>query len=127
MFIAEAFIDQVADADDEVGDATQAELLDLVLDERPPGDGDQGSGKVPRQRRQPDTETPGEDDGFHGLQGAARLSGVLVEHIHRAQPVRGQVLVDQVRLVEKIMGRRDDVAADGVGLEDVQMRSFCEI
>src|SRR5687768_5948014 len=54
------------------------------------------------------------------LERVARLPGVVVEHLHGVQRIGGQVLAHQGQLLEDVVGGGDDVAADGVGLEDVE-------
>ena len=43
-----------------------------------------------------------------------------VEHLHRLERVLVEVLADQRELVQDVVGHGDDVAADLVGLEDVE-------
>src|SRR5579885_2895977 len=49
--------------------------------------------------------------------GAARIA---VEHGDRLRRVGGQVLADQLQFVEQVGSHGDDVAARGLGLEEVQ-------
>ena len=50
---------------------------------------------------------------------AGRLA-VLVEHLHGLERVFVHVLADQRQLLDDVVGHRDDLAADLVGLEDVE-------
>ncbi len=45
---------------------------------------------------------------------------VVVEHLHGLEAVGVEVLVDEAELLQHVVGDRDDVAADRVGLEDVE-------
>jgi hypothetical protein len=54
------------------------------------------------------------------LQPEAGVLGVVVEHFHRVERVVVQVAPDIRQLPEDVVGDGDDVAADFVGLEDVE-------
>ncbi len=43
-----------------------------------------------------------------------------MEHLHRVERVVIEALADERQLLEDVVRDRDDVAADGIGLEDVQ-------
>ena len=45
---------------------------------------------------------------------------VAVKHLHGLERVLQQILAQQVELLEQVVGHRDDVTPDLVGLHDVQ-------
>src|SRR5262245_3845856 len=55
-----------------------------------------------------------------GLDGEAGGDRVAPEHLDGLQRIGVEILVDQAQLVEDVVGHRDDVAADGIRLEDVE-------
>jgi len=48
-----------------------------------------------------------------------RSPGVLVEHLDRVERILGQVPAHEIQLVQNVVRHRYDMAADGVGLENV--------
>src|SRR3990172_9273156 len=65
----------------------------------------------------------GEMNGYHGscwLELEACLRRVVVEHLHRIERVFVQGPADQTQLLHNVVRHGDDVAADGVGLKDVE-------
>jgi len=64
-----------------------------------PATGTRALGKVSVSDGQPGAQAAREDDSLHGLQGIARLLGVLVVHLHRVQRARVKVLADHLQLV----------------------------
>src|SRR2546422_7540153 len=61
-----------------------------------------------------------------GLRSRARrqrvpcLDGIIPKHPHRLERVVVEVLAHQIELVEDLVRHRDDVASDGVGVEDIE-------
>src|ERR1035438_9776516 len=54
------------------------------------------------------------------MEGKTRGLGVVVEHLHGLQGVLGEVFTNEGEFLEDVVGGGDDVAADCVGLENVQ-------
>src|SRR5437762_2251391 len=50
----------------------------------------------------------------------SRAQRVLVKHFHRVERVFGEILSDQRQLAQNVVRHRDDMTADGVGVEDIQ-------
>ena len=61
-----------------------------------------------------------EPEGFCALEREASRLGVVVEHLHCVQGVGREILVDERQLLQDVVGHRNDVAADRVGVEDVE-------
>ena len=58
--------------------------------------------------------------GFWTLQREACVRGVAVKHFYGFERIVVQVFADQRQLMQQIIGRRDNVAADGVCLKNIQ-------
>src|SRR5262249_32145725 len=54
------------------------------------------------------------------LQSEARGNRVAVEHLHRLQRILLEALAEAVELLQQIVGDRDDVATDLIGLHQVE-------
>src|SRR5688500_20327446 len=50
----------------------------------------------------------------------ARLYRVVPEHLYGFKGVLGEILADDIQLLQDVVGDRDDVAANGVGVEDIE-------
>src|SRR3954471_17083327 len=50
----------------------------------------------------------------------ARRRRVICEHLHGLERIVVEALSDQRQLLENVVGHRDDVTCDRVGVEDVQ-------
>ena len=62
----------------------------------------------------------GDAGAVHRLQREAGGERVAAEHLHGLQRVLQQILAQQIELLEQVVGDRDDVAADLIGLDQVE-------
>src|ERR1700722_6433986 len=62
----------------------------------------------------------GYGSGCGSFQSEVRGAGVIHEHFHRIEQVVTEIAAQQRELPQQIVRDRDDVAADGVGLDDVE-------
>src|SRR5260370_16676801 len=67
-----------------------------------------------------DDAEPGFGSSLTRLKFESRANGVVGEHLYGLERVVIEVLADQRKLLKDVVGHRDDLTSDRVGVEDVQ-------